>query len=138
MVLLKTFLITFLAVNVNLKSCNQAKKTVRSSSIKGLWTGTFTTKEGSTGLFYFSIKPDGNLMIENYYKGIQRVANGTWTLKGNSFTCVGTYFYGSPENIGTVTKHTAFFDNKTSLNAGVWKNMTPNNDRGNFTMTKVQ
>jgi len=133
-------LITFLAFQVNLKSCDPSKNARQSSSIQiqGLWTGTFTAEQGAKGVFYFSIKPNGDILIENNYKGVLRVANGKWNIVGNTFTCSGTYFYGSPENIGTVTEHTAYFDNKENLMSGVWKNIYPNNDTGTFTMTKIQ
>ena len=138
MMVLKTMLILLLAVNVNSGSWSTSKLTPRSTLIEGLWEGTFTTAEGSSGKFYFAIKNDGNILIENYYLGVQRIANGSWTLNGYSFTCTGTYFYGSPENIGTITTHTAILNDHGELTMGVWKNMFPNHDTGKFSMTKLR
>lgn len=118
-------------------SCNK-KWEYKKEALAGLWTGTFTVEDGSTGTFYFSIKPEGQLLIENYHKGVQRIANGTWDLTKNKFTCTGTYFHGHPSNIGTITSHEALFDGTGKLDSGVWKNITPNNDTGEFTLHKIR
>lgn len=107
-------------------------------SILGLWKGTFTVADGSTGTFYFSVKPNNQLLIENYHNGVQRIANGTWQLKGRKFTCTGKYFYGHSSNIGTITKHEATFDGNNKLENGTWKNIKPNNDTGGFTLQKIK
>lgn len=106
--------------------------------ILGLWKGTFTVHDGSSGTFYFSIKPNNQLLIENYHNGIQRIANGTWKLKGKKFYCTGTYFYGHPSNIGTITAHTALFDGNSTMDKGIWQNVEPNNDTGTFTLRKIK
>jgi len=106
--------------------------------ILGLWQGEFTVQDGSTGIFYFSVKPNNQLLIENYHNGIQRVANGTWKLTGKKFTCTGTYFYGHPSNIGTITKHEATFDGFSKLERGTWQNVKPNRDRGSFKLKKLK
>ena len=107
-------------------------------SIYGLWKGTFTVSDGSTGTFYFSIKPDHQLLIENYHNGVQRIANGTWKLKGKIFTCTGKYFYGHSSNIGTITTHRAIFNGTDKLEKGVWKNLQPNDDTGGFSLRKIK
>jgi hypothetical protein len=134
---LKIMLIAILAFQVNLKSCGKQKNQEKTKAIYGLWKGTFTTDDGSTGEFYFSIKPNGKIFIENNFKGVQRLANGTWNLKDNLFTCNGTYFYGRRENIGTITNHTATLIDNKNLTQGVWVNEIPNNDNGTFELTKV-
>lgn len=127
----------FAAVNFPASHSFESNMT-KKAAILGLWKGTFTVEDGSTGTFYFSIKPNNQLLIENYHKGVQRIANGTWRLKGRKFECAGEYFYGHPSNIGTITRHTAIFDGSSKLEKGIWQNVTPNNDTGEFTLQKVK
>lgn len=135
---LKNLLLAFLAFQLFFTSCSKENDSPEPGTMVGLWTGTFTVSDGTTGVFYFSVKPDGKVLVENIYKGSQRIGNGTWNLNGTSFTCNATYVYGSPENIGTKTNHTATFSSDGTLTSGVWANTIPNTDTGTFTMTKVK
>ena len=134
---LKNLLLAFFALQLFFTSCTKENNPAKPETILGLWTGTFTVSDGTTGVFYFSVKADGKILIENIYKGAQRLANGTWNLNGSSFTCNVTYIYGKPENIGTITNHTATFTESGTLTSGVWTNTFPNNETGTFIMTKV-
>jgi hypothetical protein len=111
---------------------------VKKDQILGLWEGKFTVHDGSKGTFYFSIKPNNQLLIENYYKGVQRIANGTWRLLGNKFICTSTCFYGHFSNIGTITNYVAVYNGYSKLDKGIWQNQEPNNDQGSFTLKRIK
>ena len=109
----------------------------KTTSIQGLWIGTYVDSRNTPEYFSFVIKPDGTTIVENRYLTLQNFAKGTWTLNGNSFSCTHTYFSGPPANIGTVQQCTATFDNTGKLASGMIQNISPSTLTATFTMTKV-
>jgi hypothetical protein len=127
-----------------LVSCSKQADTPSANTsyrIEGLWTGTFSYDPGVSTIttpqyFSFVIKPGGSLLVESTDNGTKYYATGTWTLNGNAFTCSYTYF-GTPNGSQLSQNASATWDNSGTLTAGKWNNTSNTNQKGSFTMTRV-
>jgi hypothetical protein len=123
-------------------SCDKSDSTpTETHSVQGLWIGTYSTNGQSTNTdtyYSFIIKPGGSLLVETKFLNQQEFAVGTWSLSGNTLSCVYTYVYAASGHVGTVQSATVTWDNSNKLASGTWLNTTPSNGlAGTFTLTKV-
>jgi hypothetical protein len=123
-------------------SCKKANAQTPATNypIQGLWTGTYTV-DGSPSLgsqyFSFIIKPDGTMINDTKYLGVQNLAPGTWTLSGHTLSCTYTNVYGQSAHIGVTETSTATWDETGTLTTGIWQNTSPLSGSGTFTLTRV-
>jgi hypothetical protein len=135
-----SFILSLLLVTACSKSADSPTGNT-SYRIEGLWTGTFSYDPGvstttTPQYFSFIIKPGGSLLVESVDNGNKFYASGTWTLNGNTLVTNYTYF-GTPNGSQLSQTATATWDNSGTLTAGKWNNTGNVNQKGTFTMTRV-
>jgi hypothetical protein len=141
---MKKIITSLVLLMIILLSCSKqadSPATITSYRIEGLWIGTFSYDPGAGTVttpqyFSFVIKPGGSLLVESFDNGTKFYASGTWTLNGNSLVCNYTYF-GTPNGSQLSQTATATWDNSGTLTAGKWNNTSNVNQKGTFTMTRV-
>jgi|SRR5688572_28109592 len=109
--------------------------------IEGLWIGTYKYDPGvspNQNLQYFSfvIKPGGSLIVESKDGNVDYFARGTWTLNGTTLTCTYTY-PTSVNNVPLTQTATATYETSGKLVNGKWNNTSNVNEKGTFTMNRV-
>ena len=143
MKLFKTVVLSqFLLLTISLipfTSCNKSNDTPSAQhTIQGLWIGN-AANASSSPFYALSIKPDGKITFETIASGQEQFGAGTWTLVGSDFSANVTTLYGFQANIGTQQTLTAKFDSKSGvLSEGKYRNTSPANDSGTFSVTKVE
>lgn len=131
-------IIAFSFTNLLVSSCVEDHPQPVTYGIQGLWIGTIADAVSGPQPYSMAIKPDGTVTFEGVARSQEHLGYGTWTLNGNTFTCNVTTVYGLSFNVGTQQTFTATFDKNTgSLSAGTWKNTSPANNSGTFSLTKV-
>lgn len=147
----KTLLTTFvLGITVSLflgtqTSCKKDTETITKTdtvynctpNIQGLWIGD--QQNATSGQpFSMSIKPDGTMSYENKIGSTQQFCVGTWTLTNNNFSCNTICVYGVSVFVGVTQNFTATYNSTTGdLINGTWRNISPNNNSGTFTLNEV-
>jgi len=139
-----SIILTVFAISIGvfqISSCKKATaQTTSTTSIEGLWVGTYTVDgQSALGAQYYSfiIKPDGKMIVDSKWANQQHLSIGTWTLNGNTLSCSFTCVFGISSNVGVVETSTATYDNTGKLTSGIWKNIPPLSGSGTFTLTKV-
>lgn len=138
-VVLLIFALASLVFQITSCTKSVAQTTTPTYPIQGLWIGTYTVDgQTSLGEQYFSliIKPDGTIIADTKGGDKQHLAPGSWTLTGNTLSCIFTCVYGYPSNIGVTEMATATWD-KTGKLGGFWKNASQNSGSGVITLTRV-
>ncbi len=108
-------------------------------NITGLWVGSQEDVTGSGEEFSMSIKPDGTMHYENIINGTQQLCTGTWKLSGDKFSCDTKCIYGSPGYGGVKQNFTADYNSTTGLlTNGTWRNTSPADNSGTFTLREVK
>jgi hypothetical protein len=109
-----------------------------STSIEGLWIGSYQLSGQPSSYFSFVIKPGGAMIVDSYGGSVENLGLGNWTLSGNALSCAFTTVYGQSFNVGITETATAVFDNaKGSLNSGAWAVTQGSTNAGTFSMSKV-
>ena len=109
--------------------------------IEGLWIGTFnydraTSSNREAQYFSFIIKPGGSLLVESHDGGADYFAKGNWTLNGT--TVQFNYVYtNSVFSVPLSQTASATFKKTGKLESGKWNNDSNANERGTFTMERV-
>ena len=109
--------------------------------IEGLWIGTFKYDPGvspnqNPQYFSFIIKPGGDLIVESIDAGVKYFARGSWSLNGTTLQC--NYVYTNSV-MGTTLAQTATstYDNSGKLVSGKWNNVSNVNEKGTFSMDRI-
>jgi len=109
--------------------------------IEGLWIGTFKYDQGvspnqNPQYFSFVIKPEGELIVESKDDGIKYFATGTWTLTNSTLQC--SYVYSTSVLAVPLSQMaTATFQNSGKLTTGKWHNQSNVNEKGTFTLNRI-
>ena len=147
----KTLLTTFvLGISVALflvtqTGCKKETETITTTdtvyhctpNIQGLWIGD--QRNATSGQpFSMSIKPDGTMSYENKIGNTYQLCVGTWTLINNNFSGTTTCVYGVSAFVGVTQNFTATYNSTTgAMTNGTWRNVSPNNDSGTFTLSEI-
>ena len=109
--------------------------------IEGLWIGTYkydpvTSPNKEAQYFSFIIKPGGSLLVESHDDDADYFAKGNWTLTDN--TIQFNYVYTSSVfGVPLSQSASATFKKSGKLESGKWNNVSNVNEKGTFSMERV-
>ena len=137
---LKLITVFFLSALSQVSTCKK-ENVDKSYPIEGLWIGTYkydarTSSNRQAQYFSFIIKPGGSLLVESHDDEVDYFAKGSWTLTDN--TIHFNYVYTSSVfGIPLSQSASATFKKSGKLESGKWNNVSNANEKGTFTMERV-
>jgi hypothetical protein len=137
---LKLIAVFFLSALSQVSTCKKQNVDC-SNAVEGLWIGTYTydpvtSPNRKAQYFSFIIKPDGALLVESKDNGVDYFAKGNWTIEGNNLRF--NYVYtNSVFSVPLSQTANATFVKTGTLESGRWSNVSNKNEKGTFTMKRV-
>ena len=131
----------FLLSAVLIFSSCEKEETDPTYPIEGLWIGTYKYDPGvspnqNSQYFSFVIKPGGSLIVESQDGAASYFARGSWTLSGTTLTCNYT-FTTSVNSVPLSQTATATYEKSGKLVSGKWNNTSNVNEKGTFSLDRV-